>query len=82
MVENAGNDDDRFQLNLLEALGNSDVPARFCSIIALLIEPLSDAVQRNTGEVASLYAQLADPVAIIETLRSYVSDLEIKIDGL
>ena len=82
MAEDAENDDGRFQLNLLEALGNSDVAARFRSIIAPPIEPLSDAVQRNMPEVASLGAQLADCDATIERLQSHVSDLEIKIDDL
>ena len=82
MAENAENDDGRFQLNLLEALGNSDVAARFQSINVPLIEPFSDAVQQNTPEAASLHAQLADCDATIDRLQSHVSDLEIKIDDL
>ena len=82
MAENEENDDGRFQLNLLEALENPDVAARFRSIMAPLIEPLSNAVQKNTAEVASLRAQLADRDATIERLKSHVSNLETKIDDL
>ena len=42
----------------------------------------SNAVQKNTAEVASLRAQLADRDATIERLKSHVSNLETKIDDL
>ena len=77
-----GEEETRFQLSLLEALGNKDVVTRFQDIISPLITPLSQAVERNTAELASLRGLLAQRDATIKELRSDIQVLETKLDDL
>ena len=69
-----------FLLELSEALDDKQIAKKFQDIVAPLMRPLMDSIERTQATIASLKSDLEAKDGIIASLQQRVDDLEVRID--